>query len=97
MIYIVEDDLNIRQMESYALKNSGYLTEEFDDGVSFFAACEKKLPDLVLLDIMLPGDDGLKNPANAQSQSSDSFCAGNPHHCQNNRAGHGKRAGSGSR
>ena len=60
MIYIVEDDLNIRQMESYALKNSGYLTEEFDDGVSFFAACEKKLPDLVLLDIMLPGDDGLK-------------------------------------
>ncbi len=60
MIYIVEDDLNIRQMESYALKNSGYLTEEFDDGVSFFAACEKKLPDLILLDIMLPGDDGLK-------------------------------------
>ena len=60
MIYIVEDDLNIRQMESYALKNSGYLTQEFDDGVSFFAACEKKLPDLVLLDIMLPGDDGLK-------------------------------------
>ena len=61
MIYIVEDDLNIRQMESYALKNSGYLTEEFDDGVSFFAACEKKLPDLILLDIMLPGDDGLKS------------------------------------
>lgn len=46
MIYIVEDDLNIRQMESYALKNSGYLTQEFDDGVSFFAACEKKLPIL---------------------------------------------------
>ena len=59
MIYIVEDDLNIRQMESYALKNSGYLTQEFDDGVSFFAACEKKLPDLVLLDIMLPGGSGL--------------------------------------
>lgn len=59
MIYIVEDDVNIRQMESYALKNSGYHTEEFDDGASFFAACEKKIPSLVLLDIMLPGDDGL--------------------------------------
>lgn len=76
MIYIVEDDLNIRQMESYALKNSGYLTEEFDDGVSFFATCEKKLPDLVLLDIMLPGDDGLKILQTLKANHRTRFCAG---------------------
>lgn len=60
MIYIVEDDVNIRQMESYALKNSGYEVTEFGDGTAFFAACEKRLPTLVILDIMLPGDDGLE-------------------------------------
>lgn len=97
MIYIVEDDLNIRQMESYALKNSGYLTEEFDDGVSFFAACEKKLPDLILLDIMLPGDDGLKILQTAQGQSADPLYSSHPDHRQNDRTGHGQRAGSGCR
>lgn len=60
MIYIVEDDVNIRQMESYALKNSGYEVTEFGDGETFFAACERRLPFLVILDIMLPGDDGLE-------------------------------------
>ena len=60
MIYIVEDDINIRQMESYALKNSGYDTAEFSDGASFFSGLEKDgIPDLVLLDLMLPGEDGL--------------------------------------
>lgn len=60
MIYIVEDDVNIRQMESYALKNSGYDVSEFGDGQAFFNACDKQLPFLVILDIMLPGDDGLE-------------------------------------
>lgn len=60
MIYIVEDDENIRQMETYALKNSGYEVEGFGDGEGFFAACEKRLPSLAILDIMLPGDDGLE-------------------------------------
>ena len=59
MIYIVEDDLNIRQMESYALRNSGYEVAAFGDADSFFAAIHEKLPDLVILDIMLPGEDGL--------------------------------------
>ena len=59
MIYIVEDDINIRQMESYALKNSGYDVREFSDAASFFAQCEIRLPSLVILDIMLPGTDGL--------------------------------------
>lgn len=59
MIYIVEDDVNIRQMESYALKNSGYEVVGFGEGGSFFAACAETVPELVILDLMLPGEDGL--------------------------------------
>ena len=58
MIYIVEDDANIRQMESYALKNSGFEVAEFANAAEFWRACETQLPELLLLDIMLPGEDG---------------------------------------
>ena len=58
MIYIVEDDDNIRQMESYALKNSGFTVQDFPNGREFFAAIETILPDMIILDIMLPGEDG---------------------------------------
>jgi two-component system alkaline phosphatase synthesis response regulator PhoP len=59
VIYIVEDDSNIRQMESYALKNSGYEVAECSDGTGFWILCGTVLPDLVVLDIMLPGEDVL--------------------------------------
>jgi len=59
MIYIVEDDENIRELESYALRNSGFEVRAFDNGRDFFEACAKELPELVLLDIMLPHEDGL--------------------------------------
>ncbi len=59
MIFIVEDDENIREMEGYALKNSGYDVMGFADGSSMMKSLETVLPKLVLLDIMLPGDDGL--------------------------------------
>ena len=59
MIFIVEDDENIREMEGYALKNSGYEIREFAEGDTLFAALENEIPKLILLDIMLPGDDGL--------------------------------------
>ncbi len=59
MIYIVEDDDNIRQMEAYALQGSGFETREFVSGSAFFEACTQRVPELVLLDIMLPGIDGL--------------------------------------
>ncbi|MEA4919662.1 MAG: response regulator transcription factor [Clostridiaceae bacterium] len=59
MIYIVEDDDNIRQMEAYALKGSGFEVMEFVSGSDFLAQCEKQAPKLVLLDIMLPGLDGM--------------------------------------
>ncbi len=60
MIYIVEDDVNIRELEEYALRNNGFETAGFSDGKSFFAACEKTLPELVILDIMLPDQNGLE-------------------------------------
>lgn len=58
MLYIVEDDVNIRQMESYALKNSGFEVAEFANATEFWQACQQQLPELLLLDIMLPGEDG---------------------------------------
>lgn len=59
MIYIVEDDANIRELESYALQSSGYSTACFENGEAFFSACADEIPELVLLDIMLPNEDGL--------------------------------------
>ena len=59
MIYIVEDDRDIREMESYALKNSGFEVRAFADSTVFFESCAEKTPKLVLLDIMLPKEDGL--------------------------------------
>ena len=58
-IYIVEDDVNIREIERYALKNGGFDVVEFERGSDLSAAVEKKIPSLILLDIMLPDEDGL--------------------------------------
>lgn len=58
-IYVVEDDESIRTMVVYALNGSGYEARGFPGGRSFYAAVNEKKPDLVLLDIMLPGEDGL--------------------------------------
>ena len=59
-IYIVEDDVNIREIERYALKNSGYEVEDFESGESLFKRLERAVPSLLLLDIMLPDEDGLE-------------------------------------
>lgn len=60
MILCVEDDAGIRNMMVYTLRSTGFEAEGVPDGPSFFAAAKKGLPQLVLLDIMLPGaDDGL--------------------------------------
>lgn len=60
LVYIVEDDASIRELEMYALKNSQFEVKGFDSGADFFKAMEKDIPDIILLDIMLPQDDGLK-------------------------------------
>ncbi|MFY9378930.1 MAG: response regulator transcription factor [Acutalibacteraceae bacterium] len=59
MIYIVEDDINIRQLQAYALKNSGYEVAECDNAKQLFALCEERIPRLIVLDIMLPDQDGI--------------------------------------
>jgi two-component system alkaline phosphatase synthesis response regulator PhoP len=58
-IFIVEDDDNIREIVAYALSSAEFQTEGFSDGASFFDAVVKERPALVILDIMLPGDDGM--------------------------------------
>ncbi len=60
MIYYVEDDTNIRDLAVYALKQAGFDAAGFPAAGEFFAACKRQLPDLVLLDIMLPEIDGLE-------------------------------------
>lgn len=59
MIYIVEDDESIRELVLYALKNEGYSGKGCRDFEEFKAALEEDSPSLVLLDIMLPGKDGV--------------------------------------
>lgn len=59
-IYCVEDDEDIRELIVYALNNSGYETLGFENSNDFYNMIKTSMPNLVLLDIMLPGDDGLK-------------------------------------
>ena len=59
LVYIVEDDINIREIESFSLKNSGYEVKGFDCADLFWQAISEKKPDIILLDIMLPDEDGL--------------------------------------
>ena len=60
MIFCVEDDASIRNMVVYTLNSSGFQSKGFEDGESLFAALEKERPQLILLDIMLPGMDGIE-------------------------------------
>lgn len=58
-ISIVEDDANIREIQRYALMNSGFEVDEYDNGRDFLEHARERRPSLVILDIMLPGEDGL--------------------------------------
>ena len=59
MIWCVEDDPSIREIEVYALNSTGLEARGFADGAEFWEALQKDTPDLVLLDVMLPGEDGV--------------------------------------
>ncbi len=58
LIYIVEDDESIREIETIALKNSGHMVGAFGSSKEFFKKLDEILPDLVLLDVMLPDENG---------------------------------------
>lgn len=60
LIYIVEDDASIREIETIALKNSNYMVQAFERASAFYEKMEELLPDLILLDIMLPDEDGYR-------------------------------------
>jgi two-component system alkaline phosphatase synthesis response regulator PhoP len=59
MICILEDDDNIREIENFALKNCGFVTEPAATAKEFWEIMEHKIPQLILLDIMLPDEDGI--------------------------------------
>ena len=59
MIWCVEDDSSIRDIEVYALTSTGFDAKGFEDGDSFWDALQSEKPDLVVLDVMLPGKDGV--------------------------------------
>lgn len=58
LIYIVEDDESIREIEMMALKNSNYMVQAFDRAKTLYEKLEEVIPDLILLDVMLPDEDG---------------------------------------
>lgn len=60
MIWCVEDDAGIRDIELYALNSANFETRGFEDGLSFWEALKNEKPELVILDIMLPGMDGIE-------------------------------------
>lgn len=59
MIWCVEDDASIRDIEVYALQSTGYEAKGFEDGTSFLKELKNQKPELVVLDVMLPGMDGI--------------------------------------
>lgn len=67
-IYIVEDDAEIRGLEQYALESSGFEVMAFESAPGFYNELHQTIPDLVLLDIMLPGEDGLQILRRLKSQ-----------------------------
>ena len=70
MIYSVEDEADIRDMVLYALHQSGFEAEGFASAQPFWAACDRERPELVLLDLMLPGESGLSILRRLRAQAS---------------------------
>ena len=69
LIYIVEDDSNIREIETIALQNSGYEVEAFENAASFYERIETTIPKLIILDVMLPDESGYEIVKHLRSRS----------------------------
>lgn len=59
LIYILEDDNSVRELEAYALQGSGFEVKGFEEPKSFYNALDTQKPDLIIIDVMLPGEDGV--------------------------------------
>ena len=59
MIYLLEDDTSIQNFVLYTLRNTGFEAEGFEHPADFWKQMDKEIPDLLLLDIMLPEEDGI--------------------------------------
>lgn len=68
-IYLADDDRNIRELMRTFLTQAGYAIQAFPDGDSLVKACDQRMPDLVILDIMMPGTDGLSVCAHLREES----------------------------
>ncbi len=69
-VYLVEDEKDISSLISLHLRKSGFITLEFSNGTDFLNYLRRKLPDLVILDLMLPDIDGLEICKHLKSESS---------------------------
>lgn len=69
LIYILEDDTSVRELESYALQGNGFDVCGFENPKQFYEALKKETPDLVVIDVMLPGEDGLTITKKLRSSS----------------------------
>lgn len=70
-IYLADDEQNIRSLISAFLTQEGFLVKQFPDGDSLLAACSGQLPDLVILDVMMPGTDGFSICAQLRQMSAE--------------------------
>lgn len=70
MIYCVEDDDAIRELMLYSLKTAGFEAKGFSEAASFWKALQETLPELIILDVMMPGQDGVAILAELQKQAS---------------------------
>ena len=71
MIWYVEDDASIRDIAIYALNSAGFETKGFEDGLTFWEALKKEKPELIVLDVMLPGMDGIETVAKIREKYPD--------------------------
>lgn len=95
MIYYAEDDENIRELMVYSLRRTGHEAEGRADAAALFRAMDRQWPELILLDIMMPGEDGLSALARLQADPSTRDIPRNHGHGARKRTGQSVRVGSG--